>query len=269
MALVPTGDRRDDLLMMLVRDVMTTDVVTAGVDTPLATVIELMLRHGVSGLPVIDDARRVVGVVTEADLVARRGHDRAPRRLLTIVDEVLHEHHNRWRQKASGLITGEVMTVPAHTIGPSDTVRHAAARMVTMAVKRLPVVDADGRLIGIIAQRDVLRLMHRADSEIDLAVRAALDQLGAGAAVDAVAATTTNGIVTLTGSAATVGDVERIVQRIGELPGVLDVRNLLRAVRPGPVLDTSSSVERAGGDRPSAGAANGTDGPTGGESPAR
>ena len=203
---------------------MTTDVVTAGVDTPLARLIDLMLTTGVSGLPVVDEGRRVVGVVTEADLVARRGHEAKPRRLLSVVDDVLHARHNVWRQKASGLVTGEVMTVPPHTIGPADTVREAAGRMVTLAIKRLPVVDGDGRLVGIIAQRDVLRLMHRADGEVDLAVRAALDELAPTLDVGAVRATTVDGIVSLEGVAPSADDLEQIVSRIAEIPGVIDVR---------------------------------------------
>jgi CBS domain-containing protein len=228
--------------MMLVRDVMTTDVVTAHVDTPLARLIDVMLTFGVSGLPVVDDAGRVVGVVTEADLVARRGQEARPLRLLSVVDDVLHARHNRWRQKASAMVTGEVMSIPARTIGPSDTVREAAARMVTMAVKRLPVVDDAGRPVGIIAQRDILRLMHRPDRDVDLAVRAALDDLGAGFDVRDVSASTAEGIVTLTGAAPTVGDVEQIVRRIAEIPGVIDIRNELTAVGPGPALGPATGT---------------------------
>jgi CBS domain-containing protein len=146
--------------MTLVHDVMTTDVVTAAPDTALDELIRIMLVRGVSGVPVVDDERHVVGVVTEADLVARRGFDPAPRRLLSIVDDALHARHNRWCLKAAGLTASEIMTVPPETIHPSTDVRHAASRMVTLAIKRLPVVDDDGRLVGIIAQRDVLRLLR-------------------------------------------------------------------------------------------------------------
>ena len=145
---------------------MTTGVVTANPDTALHELISVMLVRGVSGLPVVDDDRRVVGVVSEADLVARRGFDPAPRRLLSIVDDALHRRHNRWCTKAAGLVAGEIMTVPAHTVHPNADVHQAASRMVTLALKRLPVVDDDGRLVGIIAQRDVLRLMlHDADPD--------------------------------------------------------------------------------------------------------
>jgi CBS-domain-containing membrane protein len=235
--------------MMLVQDVMTTDVVTADVDTPLVALIDDMLRHGISGLPVIDANRGVVGVVTEADLVARRGQEPRPRRLLSIVDDALRARQNRWRQKADGLLTAAVMTTPAHTIGPTATVRQAAARMVTLAIKRLPVVDGDGRLAGIISQRDILRLMHRPDGEVDLAVRAALDELEA----DDVRATTVDGVVTLSGSTPTSGDVERIARRIGELPGVIELRDQLSARGPGLALGLA---------RERAGARIGTDGPT-------
>jgi CBS domain-containing protein len=85
-----------------------------------------MLARGVSRLPVVDDDRRVVGVVSEADLVARRGFDPAPRRLLSIVDDALHQRHNRWCTKAAGLVAGEIMTVPAHTVHPNTELHQAA-----------------------------------------------------------------------------------------------------------------------------------------------
>ena len=161
MALAGDVVRADDDVMTLVQDVMSTDVVTAAPDTALHELISVMLACGVSGLPVVDDDRRVVGVVSEADLVARRGFDPAPRRLLSIVDDALHQRHNRWTTKAAGLVAGEIMTVPAQTVHPNTDVHQAASRMVTLALKRLPVVDDDGRLVGIIAQRDILRLMLR------------------------------------------------------------------------------------------------------------
>jgi CBS domain-containing protein len=145
--------------MALVRDVMTTDVVVAAPDTPLAELIQRMLIWGVGGLPVVGEDRRVVGVVTEADLVARRGFDAAPRRLLSIVDDTLHARHNRWCLKAAGLVAEEIMTVPAQTVHPDTDLRRAASLMITLAIKQLPVVDDDGRLVGIIAQRDILRLL--------------------------------------------------------------------------------------------------------------
>ena len=119
------------------------------------------------------------------------------------------------------------MTVPAFTIGPDDTVRRAAARMATLALKRLPVVDVDGRLVGIISQRDILRLMYRSDDEVDRAVTAELARLTTAIDVRDVRATTADGVVTLAGTAPTSADIERILRAVHAAPGVIDVDNML------------------------------------------
>ena len=149
--------------MTLVRDVMTTDVVAVRPDARLQELVNLMLERGVSGLPVVDGEHRVVGVCDRADLVTRRGFDPAPPRLLSIVDDALHARHNLWRLKAGALVANELMTTPPQTVRVTDDVRLAASKMVTLAHKRLPVIDDGGRLVGIIAQRDILRLLHHAD----------------------------------------------------------------------------------------------------------
>jgi CBS domain-containing protein len=146
--------------MTVVGDVMTTKVVSVRPDTRFERLIEVMLDHDVSGLPVIDEQDRVVGVVTEADLVARQRFHVASPRLLSVVDDALHARHNTWRLKAAGLIAGDIMSAPACTIRATDDAGRAAAVMITMGHKRLPVVDDAGRLIGIVAQRDILRLLH-------------------------------------------------------------------------------------------------------------
>lgn len=221
---------------MLVRDVMTTDVVTARVDTPLPRLIEDMITYGVSGLPVVDDERRVVGIVSEADLVARKGFDVRRRRLLSVVDEVLHAHQNRWRQKAEASTTGDIMTVPVECVGPLVTVRVAAARMVTMSVKRLPVVGPDGALVGIISQRDVLRLLHRTDDEIQLALDAMLAGELPEPITEGVTATTRDGVVTLAGTVPTTSDLELVERLARDLPGVIGVRNEIVARIVGAAL---------------------------------
>jgi CBS domain-containing protein len=210
---------------MLVRDAMTTTVVTADRDTPLPRLIDDMITFGVSALPVVDDQRKVVGIVSEADLVARRGFDARPRRVLSVVDDMLHAHHNRWRLKAEASTTADIMTTPVRCVGPLDSVRTATARMVTMGLKRLPVVDSDDRLVGIISQRDVLRLLHRTDHEIQLAVEAILATEVYDRDAGGLTAATADGVVTLHGSVPTAGDVGLLERLARDVPGVVDVRN--------------------------------------------
>lgn len=149
---------------MLVRELMTVEVMTTTEDTSLTDVVDEMLRYGVSGLPVTTRTREVLGVVTEADVVAKLGFGLQPRRpLRTILDELFRSTTHRWASKAEGGTAGAVMSAPAVTIGPDATVREAANLMVTRSLKRLPVVDGDDRLIGIITQRDLLRTMGHED----------------------------------------------------------------------------------------------------------
>jgi nitroimidazol reductase NimA-like FMN-containing flavoprotein (pyridoxamine 5'-phosphate oxidase superfamily) len=113
-----------------------------------------MLEAGVSGLPVVDDGR-LVGIVTEADLVAKEAFPQR-RRPLELVADMAFRHENRWSKKARGLTAEAIMSRPVRTAGPDDELSAAAARMVIGGVKRLPVVDDQGHLVGIISRHDVL-----------------------------------------------------------------------------------------------------------------
>jgi CBS-domain-containing membrane protein len=188
-------------------------------------------------MPVVDPEWRVVGVVTEADVVAKEAY--GPRhRALGILGPLVRGHQNRWVTKASGLLAGDVMTTPAITARPDDTLHRAAARMVTLSIKRLPVIDDSGRLVGIISRRDVMRLFHRTDPEITLAIEHLFtDQRFTPEDHDAHVEVR-NGEVTLTGTARCPLDVILIENVVLEVPGVLDVRNQLVAREPNPTPTT-------------------------------
>ena len=146
---------------MLVRDIMTTAVVTATADTSFQELVQLMLHHGVSGIPVVGGDGRPVGIVTEADLLAKeayRSHRDRP------ADPLLGQTENTWAAKSRGLRAADLMTAPVRTVRPDDPVRLTAARMIATGVNRFPVVDGDGRLVGIVSRDDVLRILHD-DSE--------------------------------------------------------------------------------------------------------
>lgn len=210
---------------MLVRDAMTRGVVTARVDTPLADLVDLMIENDVTGVPVLDLDGTVIGVVTEADLVARQGFGGEPRHRLSAFQDLFHGRRNRWWQKAAAMTTGEVMSTPARTITATVPLRAAAARMLTLGVKRLPVVDDAGRLVGIVSRRDLLRLFHRTDEAIATDVRATLaDPLRGPENHGVQLVSVTRGIVHLTGWVHTDADAELIEAVVRQLPGVIDVR---------------------------------------------
>jgi CBS domain-containing protein len=171
-----------------VEDVMTTPVVTADRLTPYKEIARLLAEHQISGLPVLVDGWRVVGVVSEADLLTAR-------------DTTARDTAARDRTAAHpGLTAGELMTAPAVTIHPDATIPAAVHVMNTHHVRRLPVAGADRQLIGIVSRRDVLSVVLRRDTDIARDVRRILGEISLATPV-AVDVTVRHGIVTLAGTA--------------------------------------------------------------------
>ncbi|MFI6226095.1 CBS domain-containing protein [Micromonospora echinospora] len=145
-----------------VGDVMTADVATVDGQTPYREVVDLLVRRGISAVPVVDGFRRVRGVVSEADLlhkVERAGRPDERR---------IFEGRRRRdaRVKADAMVAEELMTAPAVTTHPGASLPAAARLMDREQVKRLPVLDDLGRLVGIVTRADLLRVHLRRDSEI-------------------------------------------------------------------------------------------------------
>ena len=146
---------------MKVGDVMTTEVKTIGPDAPLKEAATMMVKAGISGVPVIDDDRRVIGIITEADFVtaeANRSWGRQRRRLLAgLFGEA---------EIPQARTVGDAMTVDPHTVDRESTVTEAARKMTELGVKRLPVVLPDGKLEGIISRADVMGAFARSDEAL-------------------------------------------------------------------------------------------------------
>jgi len=147
---------------LLVRDVMSTQVVTVAPDLGNKQIVDLLVEFGVSAVPVVDDERRVMGVVSEADLLHKVEFNGA---------DVHARLFERRRQRlAKGKATGEtaesLMTTPAITVAATATLAAAAQLMEHRNVKRLPVLDDRGNLVGIVSRRDVLRRYLRTDDAI-------------------------------------------------------------------------------------------------------
>ncbi|MCL1598778.1 MAG: CBS domain-containing protein [Actinomycetia bacterium] len=140
---------------------MTSEVKTISSDAALKEAATVMVKAGISGLPVVDDGRRVIGIITEADFVnaeANRSWGRQRRRLLAnFLGEA--EHHQ-------AKTVGDVMSRDPHTIDRESTVTEAARKMTDLHVKRLPVVTPDGSLEGIISRADVMGAFARDDDEL-------------------------------------------------------------------------------------------------------
>jgi CBS domain-containing protein len=146
----------------LVRDVMTTKVVAVEPSTPFKQIVARLARHRISAVPVLDADRRVLGVVTEADLLLKQEHPGPEAN----VPPVWSKRRRREREKAAATVAGNLMTAPAITVPPTATVAEAARRLHAAGVKRLPVVDETGRLVGIVSRADLLTVFIRPDQAI-------------------------------------------------------------------------------------------------------
>lgn len=183
-------------------EIMTPTVITVAPQTSVAAVAELLLRHGISGAPVVEDGQ-VIGVVSEGDLI-RRLAPAAPQGLLAVflsrtamAQHYLHDH---------GAIAADVMTSPALTVTPETGTAEIAALMETRRIKRLPVVDASGTLLGIVTRANLLRALasHPPVPAIDDATlrRRVISALGESAwasALDPAGVTVGHGVIHLWG----------------------------------------------------------------------
>ncbi len=208
-----------------VRDVMTTSVVTVDRLTPYSDIVRLLTQRRISGVPVLTMGRRVAGVVSEADLLEAEDTDARRARMQAQVPRKL-----RWRRMRPAVLAAEaLMTAPAVTINPDAMIPRAARVMDTHHVRRLPVVDQDGKLIGIVSRRDLLSVFLRPDEEVAADVRALLDDI-VPADPAAVTATVRDGVVILTGDPQAPDDSKLIpvaIRLIWDVEGVIDVDNRL------------------------------------------
>jgi CBS-domain-containing membrane protein len=197
-----------------VKDVMTTRVIWVRKDASFRDLAAALRRHRVSAFPVLGDGDEVIGVVSEADMLTKEAPLGGFSGLL----------HHRDAEKARGITAGDLMTAPAVTVAPEDTVEHAAGLMYTRKVKRLPVVDANGHLVGIISRADVLAVFDRADEDIRREITDEVTLLVDPKAIDVKVS---DGIVTLTGIPETNEIGREIVQRVRHVQGVVAVRDRL------------------------------------------
>jgi len=208
----------------IVKDVMTTRVVSVTKDTSFRAMAAALREHRVGAFPVLDIDGKVIGVVSEADMLAKEALDSEPEGMPGMIAGLLRRKE---QEKARGTTAGELMTSPAVTVAPDDTLERAARLMYTRKVKRLPVVDAGGHLVGIIGRSDLLAVFDRPDEDIrreilDQAIRHDLRTDPAAFTVEVK-----DGIVTVAGLAETSEFGDEIVQGIRHVRGVVAVRDRL------------------------------------------
>lgn len=206
-----------------IRNVMTTDVVSVSEHKTFKDIARLLAGHGVSAVPVVDDQHRVIGVVSNADLLAKQGHYEGLRLV----------RRRRARAKAAATAARDLMTTPAITIGPESTIVHGAKLLARHNIKRLPVVDDNGGLVGIVARQDLLNVFLRADQDIRAEIVHDVFEHGLGVTVNPTTAQIEvhDGIVTVLGELQTKSLVTAAEALTRRVDGVVDVHNKLRFVR--------------------------------------
>lgn len=201
----------------LVKDVMTKDVVAVREMARYKDIVAVMRQQRISALPVLDEEDHLVGIVSEADLLLKEAGQEAA------AGHWMSRGRRRERVKAAGVTAADLMTKPAVAIGPHESVAAAARRMNDHRVKRLPVVDKAGRLVGIVSRVDVLSVFGRPDSEIrDEVVKI----IGSEFALDHTAfdVTVKSGILTIAGQVDSHAVAVQLMDRLQHLEGVVDVR---------------------------------------------
>ena len=205
-----------------VKNVMSSSVVAVRENADFKEMVTVMRSRRISAFPVIDSFSRVLGVVSEADLLLKETTPALPQGAIRLA----------WRPRdrskaAAGVTAAEVMTKPAVTIGEDAPVAEAARPMQSRKVKRLPVVDDNGLLRGIITRTDVLSVFERPDTEIWDEVIKDVIAGEFGLDPDLFVVTVASGIVTVTGSVERRADALGLLATIRHLEGVIGVRDRL------------------------------------------
>jgi CBS domain-containing protein len=207
-----------------IKDLMRTDVITVTPDTSLKDAAALLVEHRISGLPVVDEERTVVGVLSEADILVKEGGPSEREGLLSwVLGGDLPEHAAKLRART----VGEAMTSPPITISALRLAASAAREMVEQGINRLPVVDLHGTLVGIVTRADLVRAFVRTDAEIEREIREETLQRVLWLEPTAVTVAVHDGEVELSGRVETTDDVEIVEKLVARTPGVVAVRSQL------------------------------------------
>ena len=204
-----------------VKGVMTSSVVAVRENADFKEMVTVMRSRRISAFPVIDASGRVLGVVSEADLLHKETTPALPQGAIRLPWRL------REQSKAAGVTAAEVMTTPAVTIHDDAPVAEAARLMQSRKVKRLPVVDGNGRLRGIITRTDVLSVFERPDPEIwdEVIKEVIIGEFGLDPEMFVL--TVRSGVVTITGSMDQRADALSLLATIRHLEGVIGVRDRL------------------------------------------
>ncbi len=208
---------------MRVIDLMTAEVVTVQPDTPLKEAARKMVQARVSGLPVTDGGGRLLGIITEADFLHREVARERPRRH-GLLDALLGGDHSL----AEAELVGEAMNERVITVPPDATLAEAARIMAGQDVKRLPVVDDEGHVIGVISRADIVAAFTRPDELIEDEIREDVVRRVLFIDPDTLDVTVEEGVVSLAGQLPTRSEARLLEEMARRLDGVVSISSELR-----------------------------------------
>ncbi|MFD5256408.1 CBS domain-containing protein [Streptomyces bobili] len=207
-----------------VGSVMTTEVVRAEYGTPFKEVARLLGDHRISGLPVVDEDEKVIGVISETDLLVHQAETPdpyEPKKRFRLVD--LTPSARKRAAKATARTAGQLMSEPAITVQADGSIVEAARTMAQHHIERLPVLDEEQRLVGIVTRRDLLQVFLRPDREIREEVIKEVLERALWLAPRTVDVSVVEGVVTLSGDMERKSETEIAVSMTRQIDGVVAV----------------------------------------------
>lgn len=218
---------------MKVKDVMTAEVVTIGPDTAFKDLLDRMVRADVNSIPVVDDNGRLLGIVTEADLISKEAYGTVRHRSLALLADIVGGGDHHWVAKARGSTAKEVMTPNLVACTPGEDLRLAARRMLQHRVKCMPVLES-GVLVGIVSRHDILSVFDRPDEAIAADVARSLSEDLNMPDDHHVEFSVDNGTVVVSGDVRYGWDAPIVISIVREVPGVIEVIDQLHRREPNP-----------------------------------
>jgi CBS domain-containing protein len=205
-----------------VREVMTAEVVTVAEHTPFKELAGILAARDITALPVLDARGRVAGIVAEIDLLRKEEYQEDPS-----AGRLPRRHYRAGRARAAGLTAADVMSSPPVTVAPDASVVEAARALDRHRVRHLIVTDDEGRLAGIVAPRDLLKVYLRSDDEIRTEIMhdVITNYLGTDPARAKVGVA--DGVVTLGGEVEKKSMIRLAVKMARSVDGVIDVVDTL------------------------------------------
>lgn len=204
---------------MKVSEIMTKNPITVLASVPIKDVAAILVGHGISGLPVVSNQGEILGVVSEGDILFK---ERGPSRHRGLRAWLHDQYGMEGQSKSEARTAAEAMTSPAKTIAAHCSASAAAGMMLAKDVHRLPVVDANDKLVGIVTRADLVRAFARPDEALAAEIEELLER-SLWVAPGTISVAVDHGDVCLTGAVQTEAEADVVAGAVEEIPGVMSL----------------------------------------------